>query len=1098
MVRRLSNIIRFFCLFLLTCCQKDEPIEPLFKLLEPTTTNLNFTNQLTPSIELNIFNYMYFYNGAGLGTGDFNYDGWPDIFFAANQSSNRLLLNKGKFQFEDVTTKSGIEENANWSTGVSVVDINNDGWLDVYVCQVGEYRNLKTKNVLYINEGSNKDGIPVFSEQAAKYGIDNIGFGTQAAFFDADLDGDLDLFLLRHTLHQNGTFGKRATFEQTEHALAGDQFYECIDGKYINKTKTSGINSTVVGYGLGIVVSDFNSDHYPDIYIGNDFQENDYLYLNQKDGTFKDVLTEQINHTSRFTMGVDAGDINNDGNIDIFSLDMLPYDKEILKKSETEDAYDIFQFKLGFGYNHQYARNNLQLNNGNGTFSEIGMLADVYATDWSWSTLIQDFNLDGYKDIFVSNGIPKRMNDIDYINFYADADFQAKIEFEALEENDLSMLDKLPEVKLPNQFFINKTDLSFERMKAEIVNNFPTYSTGAAYADFDQDGDLDIVVNNINEPAYIYENLSAQKSVQINLKGSEKNRNAIGSKVKLYNADEVQVYEKYPVHGFLSSMETPFYIAQHAWQNADSIHLIWPDGSVQNISNKALAKAYTFNYKLGRKKATSTKKAKNTQNTQNIQDITSKTNLNFKHHENPFVEFNREPLIPFMVSAEGPAFAIADINGDGLEDVFIGSSKRDTAQLFTQTLNGKFTKSKQRAFELNLNYEEVDVTFEDIDKDDDQDLIIATGGNEYRSGSKYLNQLIYRNDSKGVFYLDTLALPPHINLTASTIAATDFDDDGDIDLFFGGRAVPWNYGQLPKSYLLENDGSGKFKDVTNEYTNTLSEIGFVKDALWLDINKDDRKDLILALEWDGIVALINKKDSFEKQYLTQKKGWWNVLYAYDIDEDGDEDIITGNAGLNHKFKIKEEQNIKLYFNDFDNNGTKEQILTYYINEEEVPFATKMELEKQMPFLKKKYLLAADFAKATLIELFPKIKDKSTQILKADYFSNAVLLNNGNGNFELTELPVEAQFAPIKTAIEIEKGKLLLLGNFYENNIQIGRSDASFGWVLSSKNSRFQISNSDLVLKGAIRQVLPITIRNKEAFIAVRNNDVLTVFNLDNQ
>lgn len=1098
MVKRLPNIIRFFWLFLLTSCQIDKPIEPLFKLLEPKTTNLNFSNQLTPSIELNIFSYMYFYNGAGLGTGDFNNDGWPDIFFAANQSSNRLYLNKGKFQFEDVTTKSGIEENTNWSTGVTVVDINNDGWLDVYVCQVGEYRNLKSKNVLYVNEGNNKDGIPVFSEQAAKYGIDNIGFGTQAAFLDADLDGDLDLFLLRHTLHQNGTFGKRATFEQTEHALAGDLFYECMDGKYINKTKTSGINSTVVGYGLGIVVSDFNNDHYPDIYIGNDFQENDYLYLNQKDGTFKDVLTEQINHTSRFTMGVDAGDINNDGYIDIFSLDMLPYDKEILKKSETEDAYDIFQFKLGFGYNHQYARNNLQLNNGNGTFSEIGMLADVYATDWSWATLIQDFNLDGHKDIFVSNGIPKRMNDIDYINFYADTDFQAKIEFEALEENDLGMLNKLPEVKLPNQFFINKTDLSFERMNAEIANNLPTYSTGAAYADFDQDGDLDIVVNNINEPAYVYENLSTQKSVQVNLKGSEKNRNAIGSKVKLYNADEIQVYEKYPVHGFLSSMETPLYIAQYAWQHSDSIHLIWPDGSFQNISNKALAKAYTFNYKLNRRKATSTKKAKNTQNTQNIQDITSKTNLNLKHHENPFVEFNREPLIPFMVSAEGPALAVADVNGDGLEDVFIGSSKRDTAQIFTQTLNGKFTKSKQRAFELNLNYEEVDATFEDIDKDGDQDLIIATGGNEYRSGSKYLNQLIYRNDSKGVFYLDTLVLPAHINLTASTIAATDFDDDGDIDLFFGGRTVPWNYGKLPKSYLLKNEGSGKFKDITNDYAKELSEIGFVKDALWLDVNKDDRKDLVLALEWDGIVAFINKKDSFEKQYLTQKKGLWNVLYAYDLDEDGDEDIITGNAGLNHKFKIKEEQNIKLYFNDFDDNGTKEQILTYYINEEEVPFATKMELEKQMPFLKKKYLLAADFAKATLIELFPKIKDKSTQILKADYFSNAVLLNDGNGNFELTELPVEAQFAPIKTAIEIEKGKLLLLGNFYENNIQMGRSDASFGWMLSNKNSRFQISNSDLVLKGAIRQVLPITIRNKEAFIAVRNNDVLTVFNLDNQ
>jgi len=1089
MIKQFSIITLLFCL--LTACQKDEPIKPLFKLLEPKTTNLNFTNQLTPSIELNIFNYMYFYNGAGVGTGDFNKDGLPDIFFAANQSPNRLYLNRGNFKFEDVTNKTGIAENTNWSTGVSVVDINYDGWLDVYICQVGEYRNLKAKNTLYINEGANKDGIPVFSEQAAKYGIDNVGFGTQTAFFDADLDGDLDMFLLRHTLHQNGTFGKRATFEQTEHALAGDQFYECIDGKYINKTKASGINSTVVGYGLGIVVSDFNNDQYPDIYIGNDFQENDYLYLNQRDGTFKDVLTKQINHTSRFTMGVDAGDINNDGHIDIFSLDMLPYNKEILKKSETEDAYDIFQFKLGFGYNHQYARNNLQLNNGNGTFSEIGMFADVYATDWSWATLVQDFNLDGYKDIFVSNGIPKRMNDIDYINFYADADFQARIEFEALEENDLSMLDKLPEIKLPNQFFINKTDLSFKRVDKEIANNLPTYSTGAAYADFDQDGDLDIVVNNINEPAYIYENRTTQKSVQLNLKGSEKNRNAIGSKVKLYYADEVQVYEKYPVHGFLSSMEIPLYIAQQAWQNADSIHLIWPDGSFQNIANKTLSATYTFNYKMNLKKAilTITTGLKTPQ----LEDITSKIKLNFAHQENPFVEFNREPLIPFMVSTEGPALAIADVNGDGLDDIFMGSSKRDTAQLFVQTLNGKFTKRKQAAFELNLNFEEVDAIFEDIDGDGDQDLIIATGGNEYRSDSKYLNQLVYRNDSKGIFFLDTLALPSNINLTASTVVASDFDLDGDVDLFFGGRAVPWNYGQLPKSYLLENDGSGKFRDITNEYTNELSEIGFVKDALWLDVNNDDRKDLVIALEWDGIVAFINQKDGFEKQYLTQKKGWWNGLYACDMDGDGDEDIVASNAGLNHKLKVTNNQSIKLYYNDFDDNGTKEQILTYYINGEEVPFATKMELEKQMPILKKKYLLAADFAKASLTELFPKINDKSTEILEVDYFSNAILLNEGDGNFELIELPVKAQFAPIKTVVEVEKGAPLLLGNFYENNIQMGRSDASFGMMLNSKNSNLLVSNSNLIFKGAIRHVLPINIGNKLAFVAVRNNDMLKVF-----
>lgn len=1078
-------------------CQPAEITTPQFRLLSANITNLTFENRLNPSVELNIFNYMYFYNGAGIAVGDFNNDALPDIFLAANQTANKLYLNKGNFKFEEISKAAGIDDGKDWSTGVSVIDINNDGWLDIYVCQVGKYRNLVAKNLLYINKGVGENKIPLFEEQAKLYGLDDVGFGTQAAFFDADIDGDLDMFLLRHTLHQNGTFGKRENFKQTEHALAGDKFYECVEGKYVDQTPKSGINSSAVGYGLGVVISDVNNDSYPDIYAGNDFQENDYLYINQQNGTFKDLLTEQINHTSRFTMGVDAADINNDGWVDIFGLDMLPYDKEILKKSEGEDTYDIFQFKLGFGYNHQYARNNLQLNNGNNTFSEVGLLANVYATDWSWATLIQDFNLDGNKDIFVSNGIPKRMNDIDYINFYADADFQARIEFEAFEEKDLAMLKKLPEIKLPNQFFINGKNLSFKKLAIEIENNLPSYSTAAAYADFDNDGDVDIVVNNINESPFIYENLTQNAAIKINLKGSKNNTNAIGAKIKLFFGDEIQLYEKYPVKGFLSSMEVPLSISQNDWLTADSIYIIWPDGGLQKLDKTTKAKAYTFNHKANRKKAIQN----NATNTFNLKDITPKTKLVYTHKENPFVEFNREPLIPFMVAAEGPALAVGDINNDGLEDVFIGSAKRDTANLFLQTVNGNFIKSQQTAFNKNVLLEEVDAIFADIDNDGDKDLIIATGGNEYRQGTKNLNQLVYKNDSKGVFYEDTLSLPTNVNLTASTIAATDFDNDGDIDLFFGGRAVPWQYGEIPNSYLLQNNGTGKFEDVTHKFSKELSKLGFVKDAIWLDVNNDNQQDLVVALEWDGIVAFIKNGQKFEKQYLSNSKnykGWWNNLYPTDIDADGDIDIIAGNAGLNNKLQPSKNQPVKMYYNDFDANGVKEQILTYFINSEEVPFATKMELEKQMPFLKKKYLLAADFAKATLPQLIPKIANKNTTIFEANYFANAILINNGEGNFELNELPLTAQYAPIKAALEIQPGKVLLLGNFYENNIQMGRSDASYGTLLQYNNKQgLSTLKTSPPIKGQVKNILPIKIKGQASFIVAKNNAAIAVYVIDN-
>lgn len=1072
----------------------------MFDALDAEATGLNFTNKLSAADSFNLFHYMYFYNGAGVGAGDFNNDSLVDLFFASNQGENKLYLNSGNMKFKDVTANASVPQDGGWSTGVSVADVNNDGLLDIYVCKVGQFGARHVNNQLLICQGIGSNGVPVYKDMAAEYGLNFSGFSTQAAFFDYDMDGDLDMFLLNHSVHNNRTFRPRAAFVNTYHELSGDRLYRNDGARFTDVTKTCGIQSTAISYGLGVAVSDINLDGYPDLYIGNDFHENDYLYLNQHDGTFKEVLNDAIMHTSQFSMGVDVADADNDAFPEIISMDMLPYDPYILKRSLGEDEYDIFFRKIEYGYNYQYTRNNLQWNRRNGMFSEVGLYSGIAATDWSWAALWMDFDNDGLKDLFISNGIPKRMNDIDYINYVSNGEVQEKIRQNRLNETDVALIDKFPQIKIPNKFYHNKGSLQFSDIEDNIGNNPSTYSNGAVYADLDNDGDLDIVVNNIDEPALVYRNNTNTNDTaaafrKLWLKGPEKNPNAVGARLVIFTDSGRRTYEKYPVHGFASSMEIPLLVGLKG-TNAKSALLIWPDNTFQEVDlNSAEPLVYTkglpvFNYAVLRPPADSS--------AVQVTDLTASLGLNAVHGENPFPDFDREPLMPHRLSTEGPALAVADINHDGLEDIFIGAAKRERSHIYLQQASGKFVPAAVPALERDSMYEDVDACWTDVNNDGHVDLVIASGGNEYYGGDSNQLPRVYLNDGKAGLTRIHDAFK-NIYATASCVAPYDFNGDGFVDLFIGARVIPWEYGKIPRSYLLQNNGNGKFTDVTDKYSKELAEAGFVTNAVWEDMDKDGDKDLVVSLEWGDITAYVNNKGSFAKKELSGKKGWWNFMLPIDVDGDGDLDLIAGNLGLNSRLNASTEKPVRLYYNDFDGNGKKEQVMTYYLMGKEIPFANKAELEKQMPFLKKKFLYAEDFAKSTLNNMFSSGKLSAASVFTADYFSNAVLLNKGNWQFELSALPWQAQLTSYRDAVAVNANgdnlpDILLAGNFYDNKIEMGRYDADFGTVLLNQGQgRFSCTSlPGITLKGQVRHVRRISISGKNAFVLAKNNDTARV------
>lgn len=1095
-----SMIVAVLVSMVLFSCGERKKGSYAFEVLKSDKTGLTFSNNLQSTDSFNLFKYMYFYNGAGVGVGDFNNDGLQDIFFSSNQGDNSLFLNKGNMQFRNVTKEAGIPSDNAWSTGVSVVDINNDGLLDIYVSRVGKYKVLNSYNQFLVCEGINKDGVPVYADKAKEYGLDFSGFGTQTAFFDYDMDGDLDAFLLNHSIHEAGNFRARKEFTGTNHALSGGKLFRNDKLKFSDVSSGSGITSTAIGYGLGIVVSDINSDGFPDVYIGNDFHENDYLYINQKNGTFRDESDSCLMHTSRYTMGVDVADANNDGLPEIVSVDMLPADPYILKRSPGEDSYDVFNLKISYGYNYQYTRNALQFNRGNGHFSETGLYSGVAATDWSWAPLFVDFDNDGLKDLFISNGIPKRLNDIDYINYISDQSIQQKIKDNRINEKDRTLIDKFPQIKIPNKFYRNTGNMKFEDIQ-DRVEDIQTYSNGAAYADFDNDGDMDVVVNNIDDEAVVYRNTindkKDKKYINIRLKGSSSNVNALGAKVFLFSGSKIERYEKYPVRGFLSSMEVPVHIGISGTR-IDSVILIWPDNSFEKLNIAEGKTVYEAVYRTGLPVFDYNPEKVGKANGYLVKNITAETGITFLHKENPFPEFDREPLMPHMISTEGPALAVADVDHNGLEDVFIGAAKGRRRGLFLQQPNGKFTSAEMPALQADSNFEDVDAQWHDVNNDNNIDLIIASGGNEYYGKDAHLLPRIYINDGKGNLTRKQDAITG-IYETSGCVAVNDINGDGYIDLFIGGRGIPWQFGAKASSYLLVNNGAGKFTDETEKFSPALRNAGFVTGAVWADINNDNKKDLVICSEWGTIDAYMNQGGKFEKKTISNRRGWWNFILPVDVDGDGKTDLVAGNVGLNSRLAASEKEPVRLYYNDFDDNGKKEQVLTYYINGKEIPFASKAEMERQLPVLRKRFLYAKDFAEANLQDIVSDDKLADAEHFSADYFGSCVLMNKGNAQFELSPLPWEAQLTSFRNAVVTNANgdqfpDILLVGNYYENNIEMGRYDADYGSVLlnNGKGGFDYSALNGIAVKGQSRRVQKIMIGNKEAYIIARNNDSAVV------
>ncbi len=1100
---------------------EDLPAEQMFTSLPGKVTGVTFENRLQFRQDFNIYTYRNFYNGGGVAIGDINRDGLPDLFLSANMEPNRLYLNQGDFRFVDITEQAGVGGSGSWSTGVAMADVNGDGWLDIYVCNSGDVDGARRENELFINRGLDPtEGgtgtmpVPVFDEQAAAYGLADAGLSTHAAFFDYDKDGDLDLYLLNNSFRAIGSFDLRRNEREKRDSVGGDKLFRNDlvrdgvrrqDPVFTDVSADAGIYGSVIGFGLGITVGDLDKDGWQDLYISNDFFERDYLYLNNRNGTFREELPARMGSISAASMGADVADIDNDTWPDLFVTEMLPEPEARIKTKTTFDNWNRLQDGARNDYHYQFTRNMLQRNNGDGTFSEIGRLADVEATDWSWGALIQDFDNDGWKDIFVANGIYQDLTDQDFLQFVADDETKRSvISREGVDFRKL--VDFIPSEAVPNYLFKGSGDLRFTNVAADWGLGAPSFSNGSAYGDLDLDGDLDLVVNNLNGPASLFRNNTEtfrpdHHWLSLTLVGEGANTHAVGAKVMAHAGADTYYLEYNPIRGFESSMEYKAHFGLGRHETVDSLVVDWYYGKRTVLTEVHADQHLT----LFEERAVATP---------SIPDVARRPPLLVPesgfagpvHRENLFVDFDRDRLVYHMISTEGPKLAVGDADGDGRPDCFVGNAKGSAPTLLRQQ-GGRLVAATPAALLRDSLSEDLGAVFFDADGDGDQDLYVASGGNEFAAGAAALRDRLYRNDGRGNFTLTEQVLPAGRFESTSCVQPADVDGDGDLDLFVGMRVVPFYYGVPGNGYLLENDGTGRFTDITARAAPGLTRLGMITDAAWLDYDGDGDADLAVVGEWMPLRLFRNEQGRLmpDTTALSQPStGWWNCLEVADLNGDGAPDLVAGNHGRNSRFRASAEQPVTCYVGDFDGNSSVEQIICQYNGDRSYPLVLRHDLLMQLPGLKKKYLKYAAYREQTITDIFPPEVLSGAMVHTADQLASSVFLNDGEGRFRLSELPTAAQLSPVYAVLPYDfdgdsRQDLLLGGNLHAVKPEMGRYDASYGcWLKGKGDGTFEAVPQRLTgirWDGEVRDLAVLEVGGRPLLLVARNNAPMLAFRL---